>query len=57
MAKQGVPNAEIVDPGYKKSITVTLVVKVDGKLLPIQLVYDGKTSGSIPRPHFLTSFS
>ena len=48
MTKQGVSNAEIVDSGYKKSITATLVVKFDGKLLPMQLVYDNKTPGSIP---------
>ena len=48
---------EIVDSGYKRSITATFVVTLDGRFLPMQLIYDVKTDKSIPRVDFSREFS
>ena len=48
---------EIVGSGDKRSITVTFVIPLDGTFLPMLLIYDGKTQGSVPRVEFPSSFS
>ena len=57
MAKKGTSTVEIVGSGDKRSITVTFVISLDGKFLPMQLIYDGKTQRSIPKVEFPSSFS
>ena len=46
--------AEIVD---KRNVTHTLTVTMDGKALPFQAIYKGKTKQSLPKVTFPTGFS
>ena len=57
MVEKGVANVEIVGSGYKQLIVATFVITLDGRFLLMQLIYDGKTTRSIPRVYFPTSFS
>ena len=41
----------------KRMITGTFAISSDGQYLPIQLIYAGKTHGSIPKVNFLKEFS
>ena len=41
----------------KKNITLTLTVTMDGKALPFQAIYKGKTKQSLPKVTFPTGFS
>ena len=41
----------------KRSITLTLTVTLDGKILPFQIIYRGKTDQSLPKITFLAKFS
>ena len=41
----------------KRQITGTFAVTITGKLLPIQLIYTGKTKRSLPKFEFPSSFS
>ena len=43
--------------GTKKNITLTLTVTMDGKALPFQAIYKGKTKQSLPKVTFTTGFS
>ena len=57
MAKKGVKSVSIAGSGDKRGITGTFVITLDGKFLPIQLIYGGKTKQSLPRYKFPESFS
>ena len=41
----------------KRSITLTLAVTLDGKILPLQIIYGGKTEQSLPKITFPAKFS
>ena len=41
----------------KRSITLTLAVTLDGKILPFQIIYGGKTDQSLPNITFPAKFS
>ena len=41
----------------KRSITLTLTVTLDGKILPFQIIYGGKTDQSLPKMTFPPKFS
>ena len=41
----------------KRSITLTLTVTLDGKMLPFQIIYGGKTGQSLPKITFSAKFS
>ena len=57
LAKKNSKVVTIVGAGDKKSITVTFSITLSGKFLPIQFIYRGKTSQSLPRYQFPRSFS
>ena len=57
MAKNGVKSVSIAGSGDKRGITGTFVITLDGKFLPIQLIYGGKMKKSLPRYKFPESFS
>ena len=42
---------------YKKAVIETFVITLEGKCLPLQLTYGGKTSKSLPRFQFPDDFS
>ena len=46
--------AKIAD---KRNITLTLTVTMDGKVLPFQAIYMGKTKQSLPKVTFTIGFS
>ena len=41
----------------KRNITLTLTVSMDGKALPFQVIYNGKTKQSLPKVTFPRGFS
>ena len=41
----------------KRSIPLTLTVTLDGKILPFQIIYGGKTDQSLPKITFTAKFS
>ena len=41
----------------KRSITMTLTVTLDGKILPFQIIYRGKDDQSLPKITFPAKFS
>ena len=51
-AEKGATRVEIAGSGYKQQITVTVAGTHSGKLLPFQILYEGKTE----RCHPLTQF-
>ena len=57
LAKKNSKVVTIVGAGDKKSITVTFSITLSGKFLPIQFIYRGKTSQSLPRYQFPRGFS
>ena len=57
MAKKGVKSVSITGSGDKRGITGMFVITLDGKFLPIQLIYGGKTKQSLPRYKFPESVS
>ena len=56
-AENGSANVGIIGSGEKQQITATFVVTLDRRFLPMQLIYDGKTTRSITRVDFPSSFS
>ena len=48
MVQKCIANVEIVGSGNKRLITATFVVTSDGRHLSMQLIYDGKTTRSMP---------
>lgn len=57
MAKKGTKSVSIAGCSDKRGITGTFVITLDGKFLPIQLIYGGKTKQSLSRFKFTESFS
>ena len=57
MDKKGTFNVPIEDIDDKRSITATFSITFDNKYLPMQLIYKGKISQSLPKVKFLDGFS
>lgn len=57
MALKGSKTVPIFGSTDKRMITATFTTSLDGKFLPLQLIYGGKTSKSLPRVKFPSSFS
>lgn len=57
VVEKSIVNVDLVGLGDKRSINATFVVTLYGRFLPMQLIYDGKTTGSIHRVDFPSSFS
>ena len=57
MEKQGSRLVPVVGKEDKREITVLLTVAATGKLLPPQVVYQGKTPGCHPKVTFLSSWN
>ena len=55
-AEQGSTRVEIAGAGDKRLITVTLAGTLSGKLLPFQILYEGKTERCHPLTQFLEGF-
>lgn len=56
MEQQGSSRVEIAGINDKRQITVTLAASMSGELLPIQLLYQGKTDRCHPKFSFPTEF-
>ena len=57
LAKRNSKSVAIVGSTDKRSITGTFVITLDGRFLPMQLIYGGKTQQSLPRFKFPDGFS
>ena len=57
MDKKGTSNVPIEGIDDKRSITATFSITFDNKFLPMQLIYKGKTSQSLPKVKFPDGFS
>ena len=57
MEKKWTRNAPISEIDDKRSITATYSITMENKFLPMQLIYKGKTSQSLPKIHFPNGFS
>ena len=57
MGKEGAKSVSICGSSDKQSITATFIVTLDGSFLPMQLIYGGKTSKSLPSVEFPEGFS
>ena len=57
MAPQGSKKVGKVGSDDKRTITLTFTVTLDGKILPFQIIYKGKTQQSIPKVKFPEGFS
>ena len=57
MAEKSSSTVPINGVSDKRMITATFTISLDGKFLPIQLIYAGKTERSIPKIKFPKSFS
>ena len=57
MAPKGSKTVPIKGSTEKRRITATFTITLDGHFLPVQLIYGGKTSKSLPRVNFPKSFS
>ena len=57
MAPKGSKTVRIKGSTEKRMITATFTTILDGHFLPVQLIYGGKTSKSLPRVNFPKSFS
>ena len=57
MEKKWTRNAPISEIDDKRSITATFSITMENKFLPMQLIYKGKTSQSLPKIHFPNGFS
>ena len=55
--KRGEKDISISGVDHKKAMTATFAITLDGKFLPMQLIYGGKTSRSLPNFKFPDSFS
>ena len=49
MNQKGESNVPIVGISDKRRITATFFITLDNKLLPMQLIYQGKTGQSLPK--------
>ena len=57
MAKKGEANVLVAGVDDKRTITATFSITLDNKFLPMQLIYKGKTSQSLPKVKFPEDFS
>ena len=57
LAKKNLKSVAIAGWSDKCSITETFAVLFDGTFLPMQLIYEGKSTQSLPKFRFLSSFS
>ena len=57
METKGARNVPISGMDDKRSITATFSITAENKFLPIELIYKGKTSQSLPKIQFLNGFS
>ena len=56
LAPKGAKNVLIAGSTDKRTITAAFSITMDGKFLPVQIIYGGKTSKSIPRVSFPDGF-
>ena len=56
LAPKVVKNVSIAGSTDKRTITATFSITMDGQFLPMQIIYGGKTSKSIPRVSFPDRF-
>ena len=56
LAPKVVKNVSIAGSTDKRTITATFSITMDGQFLPMQIIYGGKTSKSIPRVSFPVGF-
>ena len=56
MAPKGAKKAGVAGITDKRNITLILTVTMDGKALPFQAIYKGKTKQSLPKVAFPTGF-
>ena len=57
MASKNSTCADLAGSTDKRSITLTLLVTLDGKILPFQTIYGGKTNQSLPEITFPAKFN
>ena len=57
MESKGSKSVAIARSGDKRAITATFVITLEGSFLPMQLIYGGKTSKSLPAVEFPEGFS
>ena len=57
LAKKSSTNVTIVGADDKRTFTATFLINLRGEFLPMQLIYGGKTTQSIPRVKFPAGFS
>ena len=57
LAKKNLKSVAIAGGSDKCSITATFAVSFDGTFLPMQLIYEGKTTQSLPQFGFPSFFS
>ena len=56
LAKKGCKSVPIAGSAEKRMITATFSITLMGELLPVQLIYGGKTNKSIPAVSFPSDF-
>ena len=56
MDQKGESNVPIAGISDKRSITAMFSITLDNKLLPMQLIYHGKTGQSLPKVNLGTAF-
>ena len=57
MAPENLTRVGLDGSSDKPSITLTLTVTLDGKILPFQIIYEDKTNQSLPKITFSANFS
>ena len=57
MAPKNLTRVDLAGSVPKRSITLTLRVTLDGKILPFQIIYGSKTDQSLPKITFPAKFS
>ena len=57
MAPKNLTRVGLAGNTYKRSITLTLTVTLEGKILPFQIIYGAKTDQSLPKITFPAKFS
>ena len=57
MAPKNSTRVRLAGSTDKRIITLTLTVTLDGKILPFQIIYGGKTDQSLPKITFPAKFS
>ena len=56
LASKGIKSVSVAGSTYQKTITATFSITMDGRLLPMQIIYNEKTSKSISPVSFPDSF-